>query len=189
MSLLVRLAIYLGIAALVYGTVAYQKHKYDEGRRAEGRAEVQAKWDADKAKRLRAYAQLMTDYVAAQQDAAQLQKEKDDARNIRENAARQRAEALPRSVRDMRIPLVAGVLNDVPSNGASGPPSTAAGRASVDAPARAPDPSASDTSVGLWADWSVTMRDVLYAHCVDTLTGLQRYYENLRSKQPQGETP
>jgi hypothetical protein len=184
MSLLARLAIYLGIAAVVFGSFQYQKHKYDESRRAEGRAEVQTKWDADKAERLRAYAKLMSDYVGAQQDAERLQKEKDDARKVRENAARQRADAIPRAVRDMRIPLVAGVLNDVHSDAGGGTAAPATGGSAVGAAAGPADPRAAggDTSVGLWADWSVTMRDVLYAQCVDTLTGLQNFYNNLRSK-------
>jgi hypothetical protein len=183
MSLLVRLAIYLGIAAFAYGTFQYQKHKYDESRRAEGRAEVQAKWDADKAERLRAFSKLMSDYVGAQQDAERLQKEKDDARKIRENAARQRADAIPRAVRDMRIPLVAGVLNDVHPDAGSSPSAPSAGGSAVgSATGTAGTSTTGDTSVGLWADWSVTMRDVLYAQCVDTLTGLQKFYNNLRSK-------
>lgn len=187
MSLLVRLAIYLGLTALVLGTIQYQKNKYDEARRDEGRAEVQQKWDADKAERVRAFAKLMTDYVTAQQDADRLQKEKEDARKVRENEARQRAAALPRVVRDMRIPLVAGVLNDgVPADAGSASTAPASGGPAVGATSA---PASTDTSVGLWTEWSIKMRDDLYATCVNKLVGLQKFYLDLLSKQQKGAKP
>lgn len=47
----------LALVALM-ATIAITKHHYDEARRDEGRAEVQAKWDADKAARIKRTTEL-----------------------------------------------------------------------------------------------------------------------------------
>jgi hypothetical protein len=68
----------LAILALM-GFVAYEKHHYDEARRDEGRAEVQAKWDTDRAERIKRTTEIVVELSGKLMEAkdAQQKRERD----------------------------------------------------------------------------------------------------------------
>lgn len=154
------------------------KHQYDERRRGEGRAEIQAKWEVDKAARIRAFSDKQREYVEASLEAEQLKKDRDAELFKRQQDAKRRLAAIPKDVADTRIPVVAGVLNGTDHSAGTAP---AAGQ-----PERDPtgSPANSDTTVGLWAQWSETMKG-LYESCRSEVIGLVTHYNNLREKSKQ----
>ena len=172
----------LGVASMVAVALMLLgfKHSYDERRRDEGRAEIQAKWDADKAARLRAYTAMTTQWVTAQLDAESLAKQLASERQGRIEDAKKRAHNLPPADAALRFPASArSVLND-----AVGPvepaetPRPAGGAASGAAAA------AEDSSVELVTQWAV---DVVgfYNACRDEVIGWQKFYAALRAAQPE----
>lgn len=153
------------------------KHGYDESRRDEGRAEVQAKWDTDKAARLKAYTDMTTQWVTAQQDAEKNAAALAAERQGRINDAKLRALALPPADAGLRFPASArGVLNDAVRDSAA-----TAGPAAE--PAKPPADAAADTRVDIVTQWAV---DVVgyYNACRDQVIGWQRFYAALRAAQP-----
>lgn len=154
------------------------KHAYDEGKRDEGRAEVQAKWDADKAARIRAFSDMTSKWATEQQRADALQKEKDDARNIAANRARARAAAIPAGDASVRIPASAiRVLNDAVADSTISP--GAAGK-----PAEGATAATADSDVAALVQWGLTCVD-LYSQARDTVIGWVAYYSRLRAAQPE----
>lgn len=156
------------------------KHSYDEDRRAEGRAEVQAKWDADKAARLRAYTAMTTQWVTAQLDADRLAQQLATERQGRIDDAKKRAHNLPPADAALRFPASArSVLNDAvgtaePAETPRPTSSSASGAATA----------AEDSRVDLVTQWAV---DVIgfYNACRDQVIGWQKFYAALRAAQPE----
>lgn len=175
----------IGLCLLAVLSFFAFKHHYDEGIRDEVRAAevapVKAAWEKDKADRLLAYSRMTTQWVVASQEAERLKKEMDDDQARRAAATRARVAAIPKPVSDVRIPVVAGVLNADDAVDGSGAPSTgAANQPGKDTPA---SPGASDdTTVGLWAEWSATMKD-MYSSCRNQVIGFIGFYNGLLAKQ------
>jgi hypothetical protein len=180
----------VGIVVFVIAAFFGFKKNYDDGIRDEVRrnevAPLQAAWDKDKSDRNHAFTKVMVDYVTASQEAEQAKKERDNALHEAELARHARVAAIPRNVADVRVPVVASVLNAGSAGIERSTPATAAGTSEPkhDAAASArPAVSTSDeTTVGLWAEWSATMQD-LYSSCRDQVTGLLDFYNGLRAKQ------
>lgn len=180
----------MAVAALLF--LLGLKHHYDEGIREDVRARevepLKAAWEKDKAERLRAYSTLMTEYVGATQEAERAKKERDDVIRKADQDRRARVAAIPRAVADVRVPLVAGVLNAQPTGDERGS-GAAAGSAGQPAGGTTTAPAgADDTTVGMWADWSATMID-LYDSCRAQVVGLLDWYGGLRAKSLRGLQP
>jgi hypothetical protein len=129
---------------------------------------------------------MTTKWITAQVDGEKAGKERDELHAQMATDAATRRAALPAAVADTRVPLVAGLLNDV-----FVPYPAATSRAAGGAAARPAAPAAvADTSVGLWVDWSITMKD-LYTACRDEVIGWQSFYQTLRDRQgkPEEVTP
>lgn len=144
-----------------------------------GRAEVQAKCDADKAAREKALTDMTLLWDQKRQEAQTKQEELDHARQIAAQAAQKRAQALPPAVAAIRVPAVAvRVPND-----ALGGAAAIAGPAAE--PATDSGPSAADSNVGLVVGWIVDTVIPLYDACRDEVTGWQAFYSSLRATQPE----
>lgn len=154
------------------------KHHYDESRRDEGRAEVQAKWDADKAARLKAYADMTTKWVIASGDAEKAIKERDDARAQLFQKQKAKAAALPEHIAALPVPYQSVVvLNDAIRDSAA--PTGAAAESGQAAPSTPPG---ADSTVGLLTQWGVDM--IAWAdECRARVQSWSSFYSDLRSKQ------
>lgn len=164
----------IGALALVL-IVAGLKHGYDERRRDEGRAEIREQWDADKAARLKAFTEMTTRWVTAQQEADANLKKLDTERQRRLDDAKRHALALPPADAGMRFPASAvGVLDDARNSDAE--TARPAGQ-----PAGGPAAAAADSTVGLVTQWAV---DVIgyYNACRDQVIGWQGFYHSLREQ-------
>src|SRR5574338_91731 len=121
----------------------------------DGSAEVQAKWDADKQRRLKAFAEMTTKWVVASQETEKAIKERNDARAQRFQPARQHAASLPPDVAGVRVPAAAvGVLDDAVRE------SAAAGSAAKPTDAAAGSAGSAESTVGLLTQWGVEMVDL-----------------------------
>jgi hypothetical protein len=148
----------------------------------EGRAEVQAKWDADKAARLKAFADMTTKWVVAAQDAEKAQETLADERHKAEVIAQQRAHSLPPAVAAIRIPAVAV---SVPNDALGGsPPAGPSPKPQADTA-----PSPADSNVGLVIGWTTDTVIPLYNACLDEVKGWQAFYQSLRDRQGKQEKP
>lgn len=170
--------ILLGVVVALFGL----KNSYDEGRRDEGRAEIQALWDVDKAARIKAFAEMTTQWITAKTDLERLAKEREDERNIRLNKAQERARRLPAAVANVRIPGSAiRVLNDAVGDSATAPP--AAGEVPHAAAGPAQDP---DATVAALVDWGLKCI-AAYDQARQYVTDVVGFYEALRAAQGQPE--
>ena len=154
------------------------KHGYDERRRDEGRAEVKALWDADTQRRVHAFAEAMTKYVTAQEEAEKNAQALAAERQKRIDDAKLRALALPPADAGVRFPASArGVLND-----AVGDSAPATGPAAE--PVKSASAPAEDSNVGIVTQWAV---DVIgyYNACREQVIGLQSFYHALQKAQPE----
>lgn len=175
---------WIKVACVVAAIAAFffAKHSYDVGKERIGEARVQAKWDADKAERLRAFSKMTAEWTTEKLRADALQKEKDDARNIQANKAHARAAALPAADAGARFPGAARVvLNDFVADSTA--PAGSPGK-SAEGPAAAP----ADTTVGAVTEWGVTVV-ALYNVCRDSVIGWIDFYAALRAAQPEEASP
>lgn len=167
------LEVYAVIALALFA--AGLKHGYDDRRRDEGRAEIQSKWDADKAERLRAYTAMTTKWITAQTDAEKAIKERDDARAHKFDQAKTRAAELPEHLAAMPVPFESVVvLNDaIRQSSVAGP----AGK-SEDAAAGP----AADSTVGAFTQWGTGVID-MYDACRERVRNWESFYDTLRKQQ------
>lgn len=177
------IAMILAAVALV-AAIAIAKHSYDEGKRDEGRADIQAKWDADSARRMAQVTAQTLAWDAQRQKTDTAVAERDKARQEAANAISQRVANLPQVVRDQRVPAAfVGVLRDSANAanlaGTPGEPdkAPAATAASADA----------ESDLGLVAGW---ISDVarIHAECRDRVALWIDFYAGLRAAQPK-ESP
>lgn len=177
-----------GIAALAaLSLFAYGAHKYNEHERAEGRAEVQAKFDAFKAEKEKerlAAVQRATDITnlwnATRERGDKLERERDAERNQRLAAATVAAKTLPPGVAAVVVPAPAvRVLNDAIDAGNTSHVAEPAGSVAKDA---APVAEGAASTVGLLTQWGVQCAD-LYDEARGMVEGWQRFYAGLQAAQ------
>lgn len=181
LGLLIRIgaAIALAIAA------AWLWHAFTGHYKDIGRAEVQAKWDADKAARNKAIADQALAWDAQRLKTEKAENERDAARTALFAAL----QPLPPDVARQHVPAAfVGVLRD------NAHAANAAGTAAQPDKAAAPtatgaDPaSAGESDLGLIAEW---FREValIHAECRDRVSAWISFYRGLQSAQPKGATP
>lgn len=174
-ALAIKAALLLGLCLALWGAWhEFTGHYIDIGR-----AQVQAKWDADKAAREKALTDMTLLWNQKRIDAEKAQQEADHERELRMQDAVQRAQTLPPDVAAIRVPAVAvRVPND-----ALGGPAAAPGPATE--PATDTGPSAADSDVGLVIGWIVGTVIPLYESCRDEVKGWQAFYSSLQATQPE----
>ena len=177
--LLVRGLLVIGIAIAAWGAWhEFTGHYIDIGK-----AQVQALWDADKAKREKALTDMTMLWDQQRQKAEAAQEVAQHAQDQLIAQAQAAARALPPAVAAIRIPAVAvRVPNDALDRepGATGPPAQ---------PGADTAPSAADSDVGLVVGWIVDTVIPLYNACRVEVTGWQAYYASLQAAQPKGASP
>ncbi len=156
----------MGMIALAIAFFAF-KHHYDEGKRDEGRTEIQEKWDVDKAQRIKALADMALLW------SNQLDRTEAETRK-RENAQRATTAALEqRSTALSRAPTVVISSDAARLWGDVGPGSAGAGTAD---PAK-PEPRAVSFSESALLGFVVAAKAAyedavgLFHSCRDTLNG------------------
>lgn len=168
-------ALYLAVVGL--------KHSYDEGKRDEGRAEVQAKFDAYVTAAMERTSAITLAWDAKRIEAETAGKVADDERAKRFAESKMRAQALPAAVAAVVVPAAAlGVLDDAirASDRAETPGSAGA---PVENPAAAtPAATEPDGTVGLLTAWGLEVV-ALYDACRDQVTGWQTFYRGLQAAQ------
>lgn len=173
----------LGIVLVLLAVaVGVEKHRYDERRRDEGRAQIQAKWDADKAARIQAVTDQVSRWDAERQKYDKAQQELSNERSLRAALAANAARSLPRTVADTAFPAAAaGVLNDAihASDTASTP-----GPSAEPAKEAATSPAAADSTVGAVTEWAVGCV-AAYEEARGMVAGWQDFYASLQKAQPQ----
>jgi len=171
----------IGILVLAFvGMVAWWKHKYDEERRDEGRAEVQAEWDADKAERVKLTTAMTLLWDNKRQDAEKIGEERDRLRMERTESVARQVASLPPAVAHLVIPADAVRVLSAGADSAN-----AAGTPSQPEKAIAPRTASADSNVGLLTGWAVTVLDIL-AECRDRVSEWEVFYASLRAAQPKG---
>jgi len=171
------IALLLIVVALV-GFVAYKKDQYDEGKMDLGRAEVQAKWDTDKAERIARTAAMTMLWDAKRQEAEKASDERDKARADRMGLVASARDRIPVAVASRPVPAVAV---DVLNAGAGA--TNAAGTASESTKTVAASAASADSTIGLLVGWGVVVLDIL-GECRDRVSEWERFYSSLRSAQP-----
>jgi hypothetical protein len=166
----------LGLFLAVAGWIQSKKHTYDESLRNEGRAEVQAKWEVDKAERIKAFSAMTSQWASAAVDAEKAQKELSAQRLERINHAKQQVRSLPATDAHVRFPASAVRLLD----DAAGHPTPPAGSAAQ--PDGSPSAGTGDSSVELVTGWALTVID-LYEACRQQVHGWINFYDQLRTTQ------
>lgn len=91
--------------------------------------------------------------------------------------SKKRIEELDAAVAVLRAPGIGKLLNDTLDEAGSAP-----GTAAKSGQSAAPATAGADTSVGLWANWSVSVI-ALYSACRDQVIGFQTFYGGLRGAQ------
>ncbi len=105
------LAIGLAVLVLVVG-FGIAKHRYDEAKRDEGRSEIQAKWDVDKAARIKALSDQVALWDQTRQKFEKAAEERDREHELRITEVNALASRLPASVAAVVVPRAAiGVLD------------------------------------------------------------------------------
>lgn len=114
----------LAVAVLVlWGVVTVAKRTYDEGKREEGRAEIQIRWDEDKARRIKATTDQVLLWDKERQKHEKAIRERDEQHELRIKEARALVAKLPLSVARTAVPAsVVELLNRAASN--TGPVAT-----------------------------------------------------------------
>ena len=167
------IAIILVVIALA-AAVGIEKHRYDERRRDEGRADIQAKWDADIQVRIKRTTEITNLWDQQRQRA---DKEAEDHERIRialfadvatlsaRVPDRDRAVVVPASA--VRVLNSAVVAANTDAASASGKPREEASATS------------GDSNVGELVKWGIDCA-TKYADAVDEVLGLQSFYNKLR---------
>lgn len=171
------------LALAVVLAVLSAKHSYDDGRRDEGRAEIQAKFDAYvTAARERATA-LALAWDQQRQAADAAERELDDARSQRRAAAVAQVAALPPDVARAPVPAAAfGVLDAAVAASNAAAVAGPAGQSDAPgaAPAAGPANDGRDGQVGALIGWAAAVVD-LYDQCRAQVNGWVRFYDGLRA--------
>lgn len=178
-GLLVRIV--AAIAAVV--ALAFIYHEIAEHFRDQGRAEIRAQWEADKAERVRRTTEITNLWDAQRRKTEEAIDERNKAREELASATRQRVASLPPDVAGTRVPGVfVGVLraagNQANAAGTSGQPDAAAAAGAAGA-----DAAELDSTLGLVAGWVAEVTEIL-AECRDQVDAWARFYRGLRAAQP-----
>ncbi len=178
----------VGVLILLVGLLAL-KHSYDEGKRDEGRAEIQAKFDA--------YVQESTKQVAAvtakwdqQRQAAETAAEGlANERSKRAAEAQIRVRALPHAVAAVVVaPAAVDILRDA-IDASNQPTTTRPADQPVEArPTAAADPDDGATTVGRLSEWALQVISQ-YSECRDQVHGWIAFYTGLQAAQPREQSP
>lgn len=159
------------------------KHSYDSARRDEGRAEVQAKFDAYVAAARERATALALAWDEQRQAADAAERELDDERTKRRAATVAEVAALPPDVARAPVPAVAlGVLDDAIAASNAAAAAGSAGQpdeAPAAAPADSPVSPGGDGQLGPLIGWAATVID-LYDQCRAQVSGWARFYAGLR---------
>jgi hypothetical protein len=166
------------IIATLATAVGVAKHNYDERRRDEGRAEVQAKWDADKKVRIERTTAIVNLWDKERQRADASELDHDRMRTALFGSVEDLRRNIPPVDRDRSFPASGvRVLNSAVVAANTDTPSTPGQPVKNSAPAQA------DSTVGAVVEWGVGCA-TQYAACRDQVGGLIDFYNNLR-KVPQ----
>ncbi len=143
-----------------------------------GAARVQAKWDADSARRIKATTDITLLWNDKRIAADKLQEERDSERAKRTEMAASAARNLPAAVSSVVVPRAAvGVLNN-----AIGDTAPTAGPAGQPAKEPAATAESADSTVGLLTQWGVQCI-AAYEEARGMVTGWQAFYSSLRAAQ------
>jgi len=178
------IAIGIAIIALV-AAVGFAKHRYDEGKRMEGRAEVQALWDADRARNIKEGQAQEARWKTESEARQKAEQELSDERSKRAAVAAVAARSLPDRVARVVVPRESvRVLNDAIDAGNPGKTTGPAAKPDKAAPAAA---EGADSTVGLLTQWGVGCI-AAYDDARAMVTGWQDFYHALQAAQPK-ESP
>lgn len=172
------LLIRIGLVLALMAALAYAYHLVAEHFRIEGRAEIQTKWDADKAERIKRTTDMTNLWDSKRQEADKAGQERDHERAQRLADAQQRAKTLPPAVAGAAFPGAAVQLLNEPTGGHPAQITRPAGPAEATAPA-----AAGDSTVGAVTEWGVTVKG-MYQACLDRVAEHVAFYQSLRDAQP-----
>lgn len=173
------LAMVLG-AIVLMTVVGIAKHRYDDGKREEGRAEIQAKWDADKAERIKRTTEITNLWDSKRQEAEKNAEDRDHERRLRADLATVAARGLPPAVARIVVPHSAVSVLDRAID--AGSATQIAGPAREPAKASAPAAEGADSTVGLLTQWGVQCI-AAYEEARGMVVGWQDFYQSLRGSQ------
>lgn len=178
------------LAALVAGFVllAWAAHLAKEHYRDQGRTEIRAEWEIDKAARMKLTSGITLAWDKERIKAETAGKEIEDARRNRLQQIVNRVRTLPAAVAAVSVPAsVVGMLDDAIRNSATATePAVEPGRAGSAVAAPATD--TRDSSLGLLTEWAVTVIG-MYDACAERVAGWQSFYSGLQAAQPQQAAP
>lgn len=167
------IAIVLVVAALATA-VGIEKHRYDERRRDEGRAEIQSKWDADIQVRIARTTAITNLWDGERQRA---DKEAEDHERIRVALFADVASLSDRlSDRDRAMVVPAGAVRVLNSAVVAANTDAAA---TPGKPVEEASATSGDSNVGELVKWGIDCAKK-YADAVDEVLGLQSFYNKLR---------
>ena len=173
-GLLIRIGLVIAAAA----AAAYLWHEFTGHYEDIGRKEVQAKWDADKVRRIALTTAQTNLWDQQRQKTEATERERDQARGeafaaVKENH-RLTAEVAATRVPGTFVGVLRAASDQANAAGGSGKPDPAA------APAAA---GADDSTLGLLADWYAQVAEI-HAECRDRVAAWQAFYDGLRAVQP-----
>ena len=174
-GLLIRVGVALALAAAAW----WAWHAFTDHYREQGRVEVRAEWEQDKARRIKAVTDQTMLWDAQRQKTERAEHERDQARQAAAEAVKQRAASLPVDVARAPVPgAFVGVLR------AGRDSANAAGAAAEPHQAAAGSASGADESstLGAIAEWVAEVTDIL-AECRDRVAGWATFYGGLRAAQ------
>lgn len=175
-----------GVLALAIAA-AWAWHRITEGYRDEGRAEVRAEWERDRAQRIAVTERIAGAWEAEKRRAEVATNERDKARSERFKPVSEGVRSLPAEVAGIRIPADAvGVFNAAIVAGNASPTGTAAEpatpAAALAAGSNAGGATTGASSVGLLVGW-VADAAAVYAECRDRVSSWEQWYAGLRAGQ------
>ena len=177
------LAVLVLVAGLLYGW-----HVFTESYRAEGRAEVTAKWNADIERRREQTTAITLAWDQQRIKAETAAKGLDDERAKRFAEATQRARALPAAVAAIVIPGVSvGVLQSALGTDTTEAPEPSGTTPTTDTAVAPSADSQANSTVGLLTEWGVEVIN-LYDVCRTRVGEWQTFYRGLQAAQPKEET-
>lgn len=172
-GLIIRGVLVLAIASACW----YAWHRFTEHYVDKGRAEVQVKWDKDKAERIAATTAMTMLWDGKRQEAEKASAERDQLRNERNEPVASAARSLPVAVAGFHFPGAAvGVLN------AGANSANAAGTPGKPQEAAAASTASADSTVGRITSWTVVVLDIL-SECRDRVAEWESFYNGLRAAQ------
>ncbi len=163
----------IGAIVLVGGAVWFGSHE-----RGIGEAKIQAKWDADTQRRIKATTDMTLLWDKTRQEKEEAQRKLDDERQVRTAVAVDAAKHLPDSVARIAIPRSAVLV----LNNAIGDSAEIAGPAAKPAKETSTAAEGADSNVGLLIQWGVGCL-AAYDEARGMVTGWQDFYQSLRQSQ------